>query len=185
MMRRTKRLDKKIWAAIACVTSLGMATPLMADTLYYPGYLAYYPYGEGSFVYSLPRPEVIPELPLPPTPPSRVVESPDGLLPPAIAAFSPNQAEVPRVMQAGYSVHIGSYLKASESTDLESRLQQLGIPFFLAPAVINGVSYTQLHAGPFQIQDQAFTISDAIRDNLGIQGIVLAYGPQQATTTGQ
>lgn len=185
MIRRTKRLDKTIWAAVVCAASLGVATPLVAETIYYPGYLAYYPYGEGSFVYALPAPEVIPEMPLPPTAKPRVVESPDGLLPPAIAAFSPTEAEVPRVMQAGFSVHIGSFLKSSEADDLESRLQQLGIPSFLAPAVINGVSYTQLHAGPFQIQDQAFTVSDAIRDSLGIQGIVLAYGPQQSATTGQ
>ncbi|MBF0401171.1 MAG: hypothetical protein HQL90_10435 [Magnetococcales bacterium] len=185
MKHKTVWSHKGLWLLIACAAAAGVARPLMAETLYYPGYLSYYPYGEGSFVYSLPRQEVMPELQLPPTPPPKVVESPAGLLPPAVAAFSPNQAEVPRVMQAGFSVHVGSFLKSSEAEELEGRLQKLGIPFFLAPAVINGVSYTQLHAGPFQIQDQAFTTSDAIRDNLGIQGIVLAYGPQQNATAGK
>ena len=167
-------------AAVGCLLGMGVVMPLRADTTYYPGYLAYYPYGDGSFVYSLPRHESAPETHIMPLHPPQVVEAPSGLPSPSVASFSPNQAEASRVMLSGFSVHVSSFLKAADAEELEDRLQQMGIPFFLAPAVINGVAYTQLHAGPFQVQDQAFNTSDLIRDNLGIQGIVLSHGPQRA-----
>ncbi|WP_130471182.1 SPOR domain-containing protein [Candidatus Magnetaquicoccus inordinatus] len=152
---------------------------LWAETIYYPGYLAYYPYGDGSFVYSLPKQEVVQEAQVVPMQPARIIESPAGVPVPAVAAARPGQAEVSRVMLGGYSVHVGSFLKAEEAEQMESALQKLGLPFFLSPAVSNGVTYTQLHAGPYQVQDQAFTASDTIRDHLGLQGIVLAHGPKQ------
>jgi cell division septation protein DedD len=167
--------------AVGCLLGLGLSVPLWAETTYYPGYLAYYPYGDGSFVYALPRRETPPEVHVMPLHPPQVVESPAGLPAPAVASVSPNQAEVSRVMLGGYSVHVGSFLKSSEAEELENRLQHVGVPFFLAPAVINGTAYTQLHAGPFQVQDQAFTASDMIRDSVGIQGIVLAHGPKRET----
>ncbi|MEO5363130.1 MAG: hypothetical protein H7838_05850 [Magnetococcus sp. DMHC-8] len=168
------------WQAVACLLLAGMVMPVWAETIYYPGYLAYYPYGDGSFVYTLPRRVPTPEAQVVPLQTPQVMEAPAGMPAPAVAAVSPNQAEVSRVMQAGFSVHVASFLKASEAEPLEDRMQQMGMPFFLAPAVINGVAYTQLHAGPFQIQDQAFSASDTIRDSLGLQGIVLAHGPQRA-----
>ncbi|MBF0160721.1 MAG: SPOR domain-containing protein [Magnetococcales bacterium] len=163
---------------------LGMAVcaPLWAESIYYPGYLAYYPYGDGSFVYALPRQELPPpETHMAPAHAPRVMEAPSGLPAPSVASFSPNQAELSRVMLGGFSVHVGSYLKASDAEEMEDRLQQVGVPFFLSPAMINGTSYTQLHAGPFQIQDQAFDASDLIRDKLGVQGIVLSHGPQRSS----
>jgi hypothetical protein len=65
---------------------------------------------------------------------------------------------------------------------MESALQKLGLPFFLSPAVSNGVTYNQLHVGPYQGQDQAFTASDSVRDGLGLQGIVLAHGAKQGAS---
>ncbi|MBF0184788.1 MAG: SPOR domain-containing protein [Magnetococcales bacterium] len=172
-------------AAVAAAWGLALAIPsdVMAETIYYPGYLAYYPYGDGSFVYALPKQEVQPEAQVVPLQPARVVESPAGLPVPAVAATRPGQAEVSRVMLSGYSVHIGSFLKPEEAEEMESGLQKLGLPFFLAPAVSNGVTYTQVHAGPFQIQDQAFTASDHIRDNLGLQGVILVHGAQQRSSS--
>ncbi|MEO5340179.1 MAG: hypothetical protein H7837_06635 [Magnetococcus sp. MYC-9] len=176
-------VGKGVGALLGGVLTVGIVTAAQAETIYYPGYLAYYPYGHGSFVYALPRqaPTPAPEAHVAPMPAPKVMEAPSGLPVAAVASSSPHQAEVSRVMLAGFSVHIGSFLQASEAEALEGRLQRLNIPFFLSPAVINGTTYTQLHAGPFQIKDQAFDASDIIRDNLGLQGIVLSHGAQSAT----
>lgn len=173
-------MNTRAWRmTVGCLMGVLVSTPLWAETTYYPGYLAYYPYGDGSFVYALPRRETPPEVHVVPLHPPQVVEAPAGLPAAAVPSVSPNQAEVSRVMLSGFSVHVGSFLKSSEAEEMEARLQHLGIPFFLAPAVINGTAYTQLHAGPYQVQDQAFTASDQIRDSVGIQGIVLAHGPKR------
>ncbi|MBF0461139.1 MAG: SPOR domain-containing protein [Magnetococcales bacterium] len=182
MKTRMSGMGRGIGVAVGCWLGLGIAVPSLADTIYYPGYLAYYPYGDGSFVYTLPHPETAPETHVVPLRPPQVVEAPAGLPVPSMASFSPNQAEVSRVMLAGYSVHVGSFLKSADAEELEDRLQQLNLPFFLAPAVINGTSYTQLHVGPFHAQDQAFVASDTIRDSLGLQGVVLSHGPQQTSS---
>ena len=166
---------------VGSLLGLAISAPLWAESIYYPGYLAYYPYGDGSFVYALPRHETPPEVHVMPLHPPQVVESPAGLPAPAVASVSPNQAEVSRVMLGGYSVHVGSFLKSSEAEELENRMQSLNVPFFLAPAVINGTAYTQLHAGPFQVQDQAFNASDMMRDSVGIRGLVLAHGAKRET----
>ncbi|MBF0096909.1 MAG: SPOR domain-containing protein [Magnetococcales bacterium] len=176
---RQRRLVR--WLALGALLVAGGASAA-AETIYYPGYLAYYPYGDGSFVYALPKQEMVQEAHVVPMQPARIVESPAGIPVPAVAAVRPGQAEVARVMLSGYSVHIGSFLKAEEAEQMESALQKLGLPFFLSPAVSNGVTYSQLHVGPFQVKDQAFIASDTVRDGLGLQGIVLAHGPQQGSS---
>ena len=146
-------------------------------TIYYPGYLPDYSHGGDGFVYdSSPSLLSPPEVVITPPPPSRAKKVPDALPVSSVAAFMPNQAVISRVLLSGFSVHVGSFIEYEQAIGLEERLLEQGIPFFRTPVLLNGISYLQLHAGPFQERYMAESMEIVIKDTLSIDGRLLFYG---------
>lgn len=167
-------------AGVGAPVSSGHTTETFrSKSTYYPGYLSYYPYGHGSFAYDAWVPERAappPEVHVLPPPPSQAREVPDRLPVSSVAAFAPNQAVLSRVMLSGFSVHIGSFLDYADAKGLEERLRTQGLPVFYTPVLFNGVSYVQLHVGPFQDREWAESMDEIMREKMNIHGVLLFYG---------
>ena len=148
------------------------------ETIYYPGYLPNYSYEEGGFVYGLSPspPSSPPEVIIAPPPLSQATRIPDELPISSVAAFVPNQAVISQVLLSGFSVHVGSFLEYEQAFGLETKLREQAIPFFRTPILLNGISYIQIHVGPFQKRYMAESMAVLIRDTLSINGVLLFYG---------
>ena len=168
-----------IGAPTARVKKKSGIQPSKVKSVYYPGFLSYYPYADGSFVYD-PEPPVaqaeVRVVSSTPIPPQMLLEPPETRSVSSVAAFAPGQPIVSQVILSGFSVHVGSFLEHVDADSLENQLHEQGIPTFRTPVLLNGISYVQLHAGPFEGWGEAEEMGYAISSALDVQGVVLFHG---------
>lgn len=147
------------------------------ESVYYPGYLSRYAYADGSFVYSLSPPMAQPEVFVAPSPPPKqTTVTHETSQVSSVAAFAPNQGAMSQVMLSGFSVHVGSFLESSGADGLEDLLREHGIPSFRTPVLLDGISFVQLHVGPFQWREDAENVKLSMERTLNIPGILLSHG---------
>lgn len=73
-----------------------------------------------------------------------------------------------------YSVHTGSFLEFADVDLMEEQLKKLSLPTFRNPITKDGITYTQLHVGPFTTLKQAKEAALLVKKDMNVQGVLFS-----------
>lgn len=160
----------------------------LREFIYYPNY-AQSPYNYQSTGDFAGTPMVIPSsVPIIRQPSHYIVEAPQSLPPPPPAAVMAPQrvsaaagATGPAYASSDYrgagtfSLHVGSSMDPANAGLLVQQVNNVGVQAYRRPMSYNGLSWEQIHAGPFDSYEKTSQVARLLQDQLQIQGKIVSY----------
>ncbi|MBF0149140.1 MAG: hypothetical protein HQL84_03755 [Magnetococcales bacterium] len=117
-----------------------------------------------------PPPVAVGGLEMPPPPVAMGTPVPRGPLGngPAMVGMQPPPGH-------GFSLHVGSSMDATHADLLLQQVTGTGIPAYRRPMSYNGLTWEQIHAGPFDSYEKVTQVAKMLQDRLQIQGRIVTH----------
>ncbi|MBF0108558.1 MAG: hypothetical protein HQL76_05230 [Magnetococcales bacterium] len=98
-----------------------------------------------------------------------------GTLPPSTngMVLGPNGPSMPPMR--GFSLHVGSSMDATHADLLMRQIIDAGVPGYRRPMSFKGLTWEQVHAGPFESHEKVTEVAKLLQERLQIQGRIVAH----------
>lgn len=105
----------------------------------------------------------------------RAEATPDEPEVPAVEAEEAAESETPSVGSEEFAVQVGSFRSEGNATGLRDRLRDEGLPAFVVESSDGDGAIYRLRVGPVASRDEARDLVERVRDDAGIDSIVVRH----------